>query len=37
VDELSSKIKRASELIHLCKKKLTSTEEDVSKILKELE
>lgn len=37
VDELSSKIKRASELIQFCKKKLTSTEEDVSKILKELE
>lgn len=37
VDELSSKIKRASELIQLCKKKLTTTEEDVSKILKELE
>lgn len=37
VDELSAKIKRASELIQWCKKKLTSTEEDVSKILKELE
>ena len=37
VDELSSKIKRASELIQFCKKKLTSTEEDVAKILKELE
>jgi len=37
VDELSSKIKRASELIQLCKKKLTTTEEDVTKILKELE
>ncbi len=37
VDELSAKIKRASELIQLCKKKLTTTEEDVTKILKELE
>ncbi len=37
VDELSSKIKRASELIQFCKQKLTTTEEDVSKILKELE
>lgn len=37
VDELSLKIKRASELIKLCKKKLVSTEEDVNQILKELE
>jgi len=37
VDELSVKVKRASELIHFCKDKLTSTEEDVSAILKELE
>lgn len=37
VDELSAKVKRASELIKICKQKLTSTEEDVSKILKELE
>ncbi len=37
VDELSVKVKRASELIHLCKDKLTSTEEDVNSILKELE
>lgn len=37
VDDLSLKIKRASELIQLCKKKLTTTEEDVTKILKELE
>lgn len=37
VDELSIKVKRASELIKLCKEKLTSTEEDVSQILKELE
>lgn len=37
VDELSIKVKRASELIKVCKKKLSSTEEDVSKILKGLE
>lgn len=37
VDELSSKVKRAAELIKICKKKLSSTEEDVNAILKELE
>ena len=37
VDELSVKVKRASELIKVCKSKLTSTEEDVNQILKELE
>ncbi|NVK65895.1 MAG: exodeoxyribonuclease VII small subunit [Flavobacteriales bacterium] len=37
VDELSEKVKRASELIAICKQKLTSTEEDVNQILKELE
>ena len=37
VDELSVKVKRASELIKVCKEKLTSTEEDVNQILKELE
>ena len=36
VDELSVKVKRASELIKVCKTKLTSTEEDVNQILKEL-
>ena len=36
VDELSQKVKRASQLIKICKTKLTSTEEDVNKILKEL-
>ncbi|MFA7272309.1 MAG: exodeoxyribonuclease VII small subunit [Crocinitomicaceae bacterium] len=36
VDELSVKVKRASELIKICKEKLSSTEEDVSKILKGL-
>lgn len=37
VDELALKIKRASELIKICKAKLTSTEADVTAILKELE
>jgi len=37
VDELSIKVKRAAELIKLCKHKLTSTEEDVTQILKDLE
>lgn len=37
VDELSSKVKRATELIKICKDKLTTTEEDVNNILKQLE
>ena len=37
VDELSIKVKRAAQLIKVCKSKLTSTEEDVNQILKELE
>ena len=36
VDDLSDKVKRAAKLIKICKQKLTTTEEDVSKILKEL-
>ena len=36
VDELSEKVKRATILIRICKTKLTSTEEDVNKILKDL-
>lgn len=36
VDVLSKKVKRAAELIKICKNKLNSTEEDVNKILKEL-
>jgi exodeoxyribonuclease VII small subunit len=36
VDDLSEKIKRAVELIRICRKKLNTTEQDVSKILKEL-
>ncbi|MDD2982238.1 MAG: exodeoxyribonuclease VII small subunit [Crocinitomicaceae bacterium] len=37
VDELSIKVKRAAFLIKVCKSKLTSTEEDVNEILKDLE
>jgi len=37
VDVLSEKVNRAALLIKICKSKLTSTEEEVSKILKELE
>jgi exodeoxyribonuclease VII small subunit len=37
VDELSEKVKRAAKLIKICKTKLTNTEEDVDKILKELD
>lgn len=37
VDELSEKVKRASVLIRVCKDKLSTTEEDVNKILKELD
>ena len=36
VDELSEKVKRAAVLIKICKAKLTTTEEDVAKILKDL-
>lgn len=37
VDELAAKVKRAALLIKICKDKLITTEEDVSKILKELD
>ncbi len=37
VDELSEKVKRAALLIKLCKQKLTSTEEDVDRIMGELD
>ncbi|MDR1340248.1 MAG: exodeoxyribonuclease VII small subunit [Prevotellaceae bacterium] len=36
VDELSEKVKRAAQLIKMCKAKLIETEEDVNKILQEL-
>lgn len=37
VDELSEKVKRASVLIKICKQKLTSTEDNVKKILEAIE
>lgn len=37
VDELSEKVKRAALLIKICKAKLSTTEEDVNAILKELD
>lgn len=37
VDELSEKVKRAARLIHICKEKLSSTEDDVNRILKDLD
>ena len=37
VDDLAQKVKRASELIKICKLKLTTTEEDVTEILKALD
>jgi exodeoxyribonuclease VII small subunit len=37
VDELSEKVKRATQLIRICKLKLTTTEEDINKILRDLE
>lgn len=37
VDELSEKVKRAAQLIKICKSKLTQTEANVDQILKELE
>ena len=37
VDNLSEQVKRAALLIKICKDKLSATEGDVNKILKELE
>ena len=37
VDELSEKVKRATHLIRICKLKLSTTEEDVNQLLKDLE
>jgi len=37
VDELTTKVKRVSELLSVCKEKLHSTEEEVEKILKDIE
>ncbi len=37
VDELSTKVKRVSSLIKICKEKLHKTESEVENILKEME
>lgn len=37
VDELSEKVRRATTLIRICRMKLSSTEEDVNKILGDIE
>jgi len=37
VDELSEKVKRVSVLINICKSKLKNTEEEIEKILKEMD
>ena len=37
VDALAEKVKRAALLIQICKQKLTTTEEDVERILKDLD
>ncbi|ASB48141.1 exodeoxyribonuclease VII small subunit [Alkalitalea saponilacus] len=37
VDDLSEKVKRVSELIRLCRDKLTKTEDEVVKVLNEIE
>jgi exodeoxyribonuclease VII small subunit len=36
IDKLSVEVKRASELIKLCQKKLKSTEEEINSIFKDL-
>ncbi|MFN3554813.1 MAG: exodeoxyribonuclease VII small subunit [Bacteroidales bacterium] len=36
VDELSARIKRASELINICRQALSSTQEEVESILSEI-
>ena len=37
VDELSEKVKRVSVLVTLCKEKLHNTEQEIDKILKEMD
>lgn len=37
VDELSDKVKKAADLLKLCKSKLHDTEEEIQKILDEME
>lgn len=37
IDELSQKVKRAAMLVRVCKRKLSTTEGDIHKILQELD
>jgi exodeoxyribonuclease VII small subunit len=37
VDDLTSKVKRVSELLTLCRNKLHTTEKEVEKIMKDIE
>ncbi|MCG8700950.1 MAG: exodeoxyribonuclease VII small subunit [Bacteroidales bacterium] len=37
VDDLTGKVKRASQLIKFCREKLYKTEQDIDKILEEIE
>jgi exodeoxyribonuclease VII small subunit len=37
IDELSEKVKRSAFLIKICRQKLSATEEDVNRIMNELE
>lgn len=37
VDQLTKHVKRASELVEFCKKKLTQTDEELQKVLNKLE
>jgi len=37
VDELSTKVKRVSELVRFCRDKLKNTEDEVEKVLKEMD
>ncbi len=37
IDAVSDKVKRAAELIRICKEKLKTTEEDINAILQELD
>ena len=37
VDELSEKVKKVSQLVTLCKEKLHNTEQEIDKILKEMD
>lgn len=37
IDELSAKVKKAAELVKICKEKLRSTENEIDKILDDLD